>query len=280
MKENILVIGGTGKTGRRVVASLQSLGHNVRIGSRSQTPAFDWNDPTTYAAVLDGMDKAYVVYSPDLAVPGAKEAIQALTAAAKKAQLKKVILLSGKGEQEAEASERIVAASGLNYTLVRASWFNQNFTESFLLEPVLSGHVALPMPHAAIPFVDADDIAEVVVEALLNDELDKQTLEVTGPEKISFESVVQEIAAATGRDIAYQPISLEDFGQGLRNANLPDDYVWLLEYLFREVLGNDENQTISSDFERVTGKRSTSFREFARKVAPSGVWSPQIISPA
>lgn len=279
MKDNILVIGGTGKTGRRVVTSLRALGHHVRIGSRSQTPAFNWDDPSTYAPVLEGMDKAYVVYSPDLAVPGAKDAIRALVRESRKAKLKKVVLLSGKGEREAEACEQIVADSGLPYTLVRASWFNQNFSESFLLEPVLAGHVALPMPDAAIPFVDADDIAEVVVKALLDDTLDGQTLEVTGPEKITFATVVREIARATDREITYQAISLEEYGRALRNARLPDDYVWLLEYLFREVLGNDENQTVSPDFERLTGKQPTSFREYARRVAQTGVWSPKIVSP-
>jgi uncharacterized protein YbjT (DUF2867 family) len=131
MKHNILVAGGTGKTGRRVVEKLQQLNLPVRVGSRSSNPAFDWDDPGTYAQVLKNMDKAYMVYSPDLAVPGAKEAIRAFTIAAKKEGLSKVVLLSGKGEKEAERCEEVVARSGLDYTLVRASWFNQNFSESF-----------------------------------------------------------------------------------------------------------------------------------------------------
>ena len=164
--ENILVIGGTGKTGRRVVESLNNQNHHVRVGSRSSYPPFDWDDPSTYAAALHGMDRAYIVYYPDLAVPGAKEAITTLTEVALKEGLEKVVLLSGKGETEAEACEEIVANSGLNYTLVRASWFNQNFSESFFLEPILAGHVALPMSEIQIPFVDVNDIADVVVKVL------------------------------------------------------------------------------------------------------------------
>ena len=136
MTSNILVIGGTGKTGKRVAQNLTAQGHNVRIGGRNNDPAFDWEDPSTYAQALKDMDRAYIVYYPDLAVPGAKNAIQTLTDAALKSGLEKVVLLSGKGEKEAEACEDIVANSGLNYTVVRASWFNQNFSVSFLLEPL------------------------------------------------------------------------------------------------------------------------------------------------
>ncbi|MEL6656388.1 MAG: NmrA family NAD(P)-binding protein [Bacteroidota bacterium] len=279
MKDKILVIGGTGKTGRRVVNGLQELGHEVRLGSRSSQPAFDWEDPTTFAPALQGMDKAYIVYYPDLAVPGAKEAITTLTETALKEGLEKVVLLSGKGETEAEACEEIVAHSGLRYTLVRASWFNQNFSESFLLEPLLAGHVALPMAEAKIPFVDVNDIAEVVVQALTDDQYDRQTLEVTGPRKITFKEVVDIVAEETGRDISFQPISLEDYKVVMKNAGLPDDYVWLLTYLFSEVLGNDANQVVSKDVDKVLGRPAIDFREFARKTAATGLWDQPVGQP-
>ncbi|MCO6487774.1 MAG: hypothetical protein J5I98_05110 [Phaeodactylibacter sp.] len=96
--------------------------------------AFDWHDPATWPGALAGMDKVYIVYYPHLAVPGAYEAVKGLTEEAKKAVVKKAVLLSGKGEKEAERCEQVVAGSGLDYTLVRASWFNQNFSESFLME--------------------------------------------------------------------------------------------------------------------------------------------------
>lgn len=279
MKDNILVIGGTGKTGRRVAAGLEALGHEVRIGARSAEPSFDWDDPTTFAPALRGMDKAYIVYYPDLAVPGAKEAITTLTETALKEGVEKVVLLSGKGEKEAEACEEIVAHSGLRYTLVRASWFNQNFSESFLLEPILAGHVALPMPNAEIPFVDANDIAEVAVQALTDDQYDGQTLEVTGPRKLTFKQIVETVAAATGRDIQYQPISLDDYKVVMKNVGLPDDYVWLFTYLFSEVLGNADNQVVTNDVEKVLGRKAIDFQEFARKVAATGLWDQPVGQP-
>lgn len=276
MKNNILVIGGTGKTGRRVVAGLTQLGHKVTVGSRKGAPAFDWKDQSTFAPALKGMDRAYIVYYPDLAVLGAKEAISALTAAALKEGLEKVVLLSGKGEAEAEACEEIVANSGLNYTLVRASWFNQNFSEGAFLDFVLAGQVALPMPEAEIPFVDADDIADVVTKVLVDDTYNGETITVTGPGKQTFAQVVGIMERAIGRKIQYIPISIEEFKAGMKAAGLPDSYVWLFGYLFEEVLGNPDNQAVSEDVLRVLGRRATSFEEYAQKTLATGVWNQAV----
>ena len=273
MTQNILVTGGTGKTGSRVTQLLEKLGHNVRVGSRNNTPAFDWENPDSYAQALKGMDRAYIVYYPDLAVPGAKEAISAFANAALKEGLEKVVLLSGKGEVEAEICEQIVADSGLNYTLVRASWFNQNFSESFLLDPLLAGHVALPMAEAKIPFVDTNDIAEVVAKVLLDDSYNGQTITVTGPEKLTFQEVVEIISEASNREIQFQAVSIEEYRKAMEDAGLPPAYVWLFTYLFREVLGNHDNQVISNDVEKVLGRKATHFKTYAQKTAQSGVWN-------
>ena len=273
MKDNILVIGGTGKTGRRVVKGLKELGHHVRAAGRNTSPAFDWNQPETYAGALKDMDRAYIVYYPDLAVPGAKEAIEKLTETALKAGLEKVVLLSGKGETEAEACEDIVANSGLNYTLVRASWFNQNFSEGAFREFVLDGTIALPMPEAEIPFVDANDIADVVTKVLVDDSYNGQTITVTGPVKRTFKELVDIMAEATGKSLHYVPISIDEFKEGMRQAGLPDSYVWLFGYLFKEVLGNPDNQEVSNDVERVLGRKPIDFKVFAQKTAATGVWT-------
>lgn len=276
MKSNILVIGGTGKTGRRVVTGLTQSGHNVKIGSRNSNPAFNWEDVSTYAKALKGIDRAYIVYYPDLAVPGAREAITVLTEAALQEGLEKVVLLSGKGETEAEACEQIVADSGLNYTLVRASWFNQNFSEGAFLDFVLAGHVALPMPKAEIPFVDADDIAEVVTKVLVDDSYNGETITVTGPRKMTFKEVVKAMAQGIGKTIQYQAISIEEFKAGMKAAGLPDSYIWLFGYLFQEVLGNPDNQTISNDVERVLGRPATSFEAYVEKTVATKIWHQEV----
>ncbi len=276
MKNNILVIGGTGKTGRRVVERLNQLNQNVRIGSRNQNPPFEWNEPSNWPAALEGMDKVYIVYYPDLAVPGSKEAIEGIANASKKAGIKKVVLLSGKGEKEAEYCEQIIINSGLNYTIVRASWFNQNFSESFLLDSILEGHVALPMADSKIPFVDTDDIADVVVEALINDEHDGQLYELTGPKAITFKETIEEISRATGRKISFQGISIEEYTKGLEEMNVPADFIWLINYLFTEVFSKVASSEVSFDIQKVLGRPATNFSAYAKNTALTGIWNPKI----
>ena len=275
-QSNILVTGATGKTGRKVVEGLKQQNQNVRLGTRRNDPVFDWDDPATWPNALAGMDKVYIVYYPDLAVPGAFEAIKGLIEEAKKAGVKKVVLLSGKGETEAERCEQVVANSGLDYTLVRASWFNQNFSESFFLEPILTGHAALPMSHVKIPFVDTRDIAEVVVKVLLDDAHNGKTYEITGPRAITFEEAIMEIANQTGKDIKFQAISLATYNSTMTAAGVPSDYIWLIDYLFREVLGNEKNQVVTNDVEKVLGRKATDFKDYVQETAASGVWNQTI----
>lgn len=275
MQNNYLVIGGTGKTGRKVVSNLKEQGFNVRIASRSGTPTFEWEDPSNWSQALNGIDNMYIVFYPDLAVPSAYEAIKRLTEEAKAAGVKKAVLLSGKGEKEAQRCEKLVAASGLEYTLVRASWFNQNFSESFFADPVISGDVALPMPDAKIPFVDTGDIADVVTSALTDDRHNGQTYEVTGPRTLTFGEAVEEISKATGRPITYRPVTLKEYTEGMKVIGLPAEYIWLFEYLFKEVLGNPKNHVVSTDVERVLGRKARDFSEFAVATAKTGVWDPE-----
>lgn len=279
MKNNILVIGGTGKTGRKVVEKLQHMNHPVRIGSRKATPSFDWEKPSTWENALEGIEKVYITFQPDLAVPGALEAIKSLTEQALKCGVKKLVLLSGKGEREAELCEEVVMQSGLDYTIIRASWFSQNFSETFFLDPILAGHVALPKPDAKVPYVDTNDIADVAVEVLLNDKHNGQIYALTGPELWTFEEVITEISAASGREIQFTPISLEEYIKMLGEHQVPSDYIWLINYLFSNVLDAKGNNVISHDIEKVLGRKPTDFRKYVRETVKTGVWNPPVPQP-
>ncbi len=273
MNSNILIIGGTGKTGRRVVEQLKKKDIQPRIGPRQATPSFDWDDKNTWIESLKGIEKMHITYYPDLAVPGAKEAIESLTYLAKELGVKKIVLLSGKGEVEAEACEAIVKNSGVDYTIVRASWFNQNWSESFFLDPILSGEVALPMSNVLIPFVDANDIAEVAATVLLDNDYNGKTIEVTGPELITFKDIIHTISTVTNRNLTFHEITLEQYIEGMRQMQLPEDVIWLIEYLFSNVLTNPNNQKISNDIEQVLGRKARTFLEYAKETAKTEVWS-------
>ncbi|WP_353778726.1 NAD(P)H-binding protein [Winogradskyella sp. 3972H.M.0a.05] len=272
MKKNILVIGGTGKTGKRIVNLLQQLDHNVRVGSRGGHPAFDWHNSEGWSEAVKGMDAIYITYQPDLAVPGALEAIETLVKVSKRNNVKKLVLLSGKGEKEAQLCEQVVIHSGLDYTIVRANWFNQNFSENFLVEGILEGHVALPFSEMKIPFVDANDIAEVAVKALTDDKHNGKIYELTGSEGLTFKEAVAIISEVSGRDIQFTGISITSYVEAMRQQQVPEDFIWLIEYLFTEVLGNPSNSEITQDIKKVLNREPISFRQYAEDAASSGVW--------
>ncbi|WP_433713722.1 NAD(P)H-binding protein [Nocardia sp. CA-084685] len=268
----ILVTGGTGKTGSRVATRLRQAGHLVRIGSRAAELPFDWADRSTWTPALFGVDAVYIAFQPDLAVPGAPEVIRAFTNAAKVNGVRKLVLLSGRGEPEAVACEQLVQGSGLDWTIVRCSFFAQNFSEGAFLEYVLAGEVALPNGDVPEPFVHADDIADVAVAALTEDGHSGELYELTGPRSLTFAEAVAEIASATGRDVAFIPISRTDFVATLTEYQLPADVVSLLDYLFGTVLDGRNSKT-ADGVQRALGRDPKDFRDYADETAATGIWN-------
>lgn len=269
--KKILVLGGTGKTGNRIAQRLARLGWPVRIGSRSNEPAFEWQDPATWKPVLHDVDAVYITFQPDLAVPGAVDTIRLFTEAAVAGGAQKLVLLSGRGETAAQACEQVVMQSGVDWTILRASWFNQNFSESYLVEPVLAGYVALPVGAVGEPFIDADDIADVAVAALTETGHTRQLYELTGPRLLTFAEAVSEIAGATGRSIQYEPISMAAYTADLTTHGVPADYVSLLTYLLTEVL-DGRNASLADGVERALGRKPTDFADYVRRTAATGIW--------
>jgi uncharacterized protein YbjT (DUF2867 family) len=269
--DTTLVLGGTGKTGRRVVERLQAQGMPVRIGSRSGQPPFDWEDPETWAPAVQGVSSVYISYYPDLAVPGAVEATGSFARLAVEHGVPRLVLLAGRGEAEAEQAERAVRDSGADLTIVRATWFMQNFSEDYMIEHILAGAIALPAGDTPEPFVDADDIADVAVAALIDDKHIGQLYELTGPRLLTFADAAAEISNAVGRDIPYVPVSLEEHAAVAAEQGVPAEVIELLTYLFSEVL-DGRNAHVTDGVQRALGREPRDFREFAREAAATGVW--------
>ena len=268
-----LVLGGTGKTGRRIVQRLQAAGRPVRVGTPSATPPFDWTDEATWPAALDGVGSVYVTYYPDLAVPGAAEAVAAFADLAVARGVRRLVLLSGRGEAGARRGEQALQQSGADWTIVRSAFMAQNFSESFFLEPVRAAEVAFPAAEdLAEPFIDADDIADVAVAALTGDGHVGQLYEVTGPRLLGWAQAVAEIAAAAGRPIRYLPVSLEEYASLLIENQVPADYVKMLTDVFTEVL-DGRNAYLSDGVRRALGREPRDFADYARAAAATGVWS-------
>ncbi len=269
--ETTLVLGGSGKTGRRVAERLMARGRPIRIGSRSGSPPFDWEDRATWTPALLGIGSVYVTYYPDLAVPGAAEKVGAFARLAVPQGARRLVLLSGRGEEGAMLSEQEVRASGTEWTILRSSWFSQNFSEGAFREQVQSGEVALPRSDIPEPFVDADDIAEIAVAALTENGHAGQLYELTGPRLLTFAEAVAEISQAAGREIRCLPISVEEFTAMLCANDVPADFVQLLSYLFTEVM-DGRNAHLTDGVQRALGRAPRDFRDYARAAAASGVW--------
>jgi uncharacterized protein YbjT (DUF2867 family) len=267
-----LVLGGTGKTGRRVAQRLATLGWPVRIGSRSADPPFDWEDPATWASALRGVRAVYISYYPDLAVPGAPETVRSFAELALGQGVRRLVLLSGRGEEGAERGERAVQETGADLTVLRSTWFMQNFSEDYMLDHVLSGVVALPAGDTPEPFVDAEDIADVAVAALTDERHIGELYELTGPRLLTFTDAVGEIAKATGRDLRYQPVSHDDHEAALREQGVPPEVIELLTYLFSDVL-DGRNAHVTDGVERALGRPPRDFADYARATAATGVWN-------
>ena len=271
-EDTTLVLGGTGKTGRRVAERLVALGVPVRIGSRSGEPPFDWEKPETWAPALDGVKSVYISYYPDLAVPGAVDVVGSFARLAVKEGVPRLVLLAGRGEVEAELAEQAVRDSGADVTIVRATWFMQNFSEDYMIEHVLAGAIALPAGDTPDPFVDADDIADVAVAALTDDRHVGRLYELTGPRLLTFAEAAEEISNATGRDIPYAPVSLEEHAAVAAEQGVPVEVIDLLTYLFSEVL-DGRNAHVTDGVQQALGREPRDFREYARDAAATGVWN-------
>lgn len=269
-----LVLGGTGKTGSRIVHRLTARDLPVRIGSRAGGLPFDWERPDTWAPALDGVGAAYISYQPDLAVPEAPDAIAEFAELAMKSGIRRLVLLSGRGEEAAEDSEKYLIDSGADWTILRCSWFNQNFSEGFLLDPVRAGDVVLPAANVPEPFVDTDDIADAAVAALTDDRHVGRLYELTGPRLLTFADAVAEIARAADREIQFATVPTSEYAAALTEMGVPEDVNRLITYLFDTVL-DGRNSYVTDGVRQALGRPARDFADYARTTAQSGIWGAE-----
>lgn len=255
----VLVLGSTGSTGRRVADQLRSRDVAVRAASRSGPDVFDWTRPDTWAAALDGITAIYVM-APD-GVP----VDPAFITQATKAGVERLVLLSTMhpeeiGDDRLIAAESTVRSSGVEWTIVRAHWFNQNFDEGFFLPAIQAGRLVVPLADQRQAFVDATDLAAVAVEALLGDAHHTQTYEVTGPEALTFAEACAIISTATRRHIQYD---------GTPEAYLatPGATEESLNFFLNQLPLGDSVPT--DTVQRLTGRPATPFQAYAEAAAPA-----------
>jgi len=270
-KLETLIVGGAGKTGRRVEQRLRALGVTCHLASRSSARRFDWNDEQTWAGALQGVRAVYVTYYPDLAAPGAAEKVGKLSRLAAASGVERLVLLSGRGEHQVWPAERALREAGVPFTIVRCAWFCQNFSEGHFLYDVLGGTLEFPAGEVREPFVDLDDVADVVTAALTDPRHEGQIYDLTGPRLLTFAEAMAEISKASGRPVSYRSIEKSAYATALAQV-MPAEEVDFLVDLFAQVL-DGHNALLTDGVARALGRKPRDFSEFARDAARAGAWA-------
>ncbi|MER5936170.1 NAD(P)H-binding protein [Streptomyces sp. NPDC001928] len=266
----VVVTGASGRVGSRVAQAASAAGLTVREASRAR--GFDWEDPTTWAETLRDADAAYLMYPSDIGAPAAAEGIGALAREAVGLGVRRLVLLSARGEDQALPAEEALKSSGAHWTVVRAAWFAQNLSEGPLVEGMAHGELVFPAGEVTEPFIDVRDIADVVTAALTSDEgYAGRTLELTGPRLLSWREAVAEISAATGSTITYTPVPTRAYGEALAGFGVPPEEVELLVDVF-ETLMDGRNAHVTDGVREVLGRAPRDFTDFAREAAAAGAW--------
>lgn len=269
-KMTVVVTGASGRTGSRVAQAARAAGLTVRAASRAR--GFDWEDPTTWAEILRGADAAYLMYPSDVGTPAATEGIGALAREAVGIGVRRLVLLSARGEEQARATEEALQSSGADWTIVRAAWFAQNFSEGPLLDELRGGGLVFPAGEVREPFIDVRDIADVVVTALTSgDRYVRRAVEITGPRLLSFRDAVAEISEATGTKLTYTPVPARAYGEALTGFGVPSEEAEFLVEVFGGLL-DGRNARLTDGVREVLGRAPRDFTDFAREAAAAGTW--------
>ncbi|WP_229925790.1 NmrA family NAD(P)-binding protein [Streptomyces longispororuber] len=273
----VLVTGATGRTGSPDGRAARAAGLTVRAASRAGSGCggvrFDWHDPATWDAALRGADAAYLTYFPDVGAPGAADAVGALARRAAELGVRHLVLLSARGEPQADATERALAAAGARrWTVVRSAWFAQNFSEGPLVDGLRAGQLVFPAGEVLEPFVDVRDVADVVVAVLTaGDRYAGQIIEVSGDRLLSFRDAVEDIAAATGRALTYVPVEPRAYGTALRAFGIPESEVEFLIDLFETNL-DGRNAYVSDGVRQILGRPPRLFSTYTQETAETTTW--------
>ncbi|MFF0160468.1 NAD(P)H-binding protein [Streptomyces sp. NPDC005263] len=274
-----LVIGATGTTGSRTAAQLTAAGHQVKAASRHATPVpgaeavpFDWYDPTTYSAALDGVDRVYLI--PPLGDPDPAATMLPFLRQARTAGTHRAVLLSAsaisEGGPAVGAVHQALPQLFEQWAVLRPSWFMQNFTgtHAHALSIRENGTIWTATGSGRVGFVDAEDIAAVAVRALTDEHAPDTDLVLTGPEALSYDDVATIITEVTGRPVVHRHLSYEQMRDRL-TAVVPAQFAAMLAGMDRAIAEGAEDRTTDT-VQGLTGRPARTFRAFLERETRCG----------
>jgi len=270
----VLVTGGTGKTGRRVAEQLSAAGADVRVASRGGPQPFDWSNPDTWGAALEGVSAVYLVPPP--AAGDASATMIALVQAAMARGARCFVLLSGspifEGGPGVGQTHLWLRENAADWAVLRPSWFMQNFTEGQHLAAIREeGAIYSATEDGRIPFIDADDIAASAVAALTAPAPLNRDFILTGPEPISYDEVARHMSEAAGGPITHRRVSAEDLAAWYRSIGRPALLAQMMGMMDTMIAGGAEDRVTGAVLE-LTGRPPKDFSAFAK--ANGALWAP------
>lgn len=263
----ILVTGGTGTTGSRVARGINQARAGARIASRNAAaPAqvrFDWADPTTHQPALSGVEAVYLVAPVGLTDPG--PLVQPFLDTAATAGVRRLVLLSSSAVEESAQPglgdlHRRVRASGLEWAVLRPSWFMQNFTGQHAAS-VAAGEVVSATGVGRVGLIDAADIAAVAVRALLDEPPYNTDLVLTGPQALDYAEIAEALSRAHGHRVVHRPLTPAALSQHLTSLGIPPEWADVLATLDDDI-SRGEQDFITSTVLDVTGRPPRSFTDY------------------
>jgi uncharacterized protein YbjT (DUF2867 family) len=273
--DTTLVLGASGKTGRRVLARLRLRGVPVRAASRSSATRFDWADPRSWARALEGVRAVYMIppRTPGLA--------QEFVSRAEAAGVQHLVLLSGRGIEakgpgafgaDMRAAEDAVRASAMGWTILRSSNFAQNFDEDVFHAPLVAGELVLPVGPVPEPFIDIEDVADVAAAVLADPKRHTgRVYELSGPRAITFAEAVELISRASGRPIAFRQVTSSEYVSGLVEQGLSFEDAEEVAQMF-VLMSHGPLSTTSADVPSLLGRAARSFEDYVTRAAAAGAW--------
>lgn len=263
-----LVLGATGKTGRRVVERLRAADRTVRAASRSSAVRFDWADPATWDEAVAGVSAVYLVAPTE---PGpAPKFVQTAVAAG----VGRFVALSGRAADtwgdspfglDMLSAEAAVRASGVDWSILRATNFNQNFDEDVFHEPILAGELALPTEGIVEAFVDVEDVADVAVALLTEPGHAGETYELSGPRALTFREATEQIARASGRPVRYTDLTSDEYVAAMVAQGFSAEDAGYLVEMFA-LMRRGAFGAPTDDVRRVLGRAPRTFESYVDKV--------------
>lgn len=271
MPETILVTGGTGKTGSRIVAQLRAKGLFPHVGTRTPRDQddvrFDWRDATTFDAAFSGIEAVYLVAPTDTV--DSLETMRVGLETALSAGIQRFVLLSSSLLEEGGPMMGAVHAwlrdNAPEWSALRPSWFMQNFSELHHRDTI-RGQSAIftATDDGRVGFIDARDIANCATAVLTAPYITNTDYILTGPEAITYDKVAEVMSHLLGRQITHHRLTVDDLAERHRNNGLTTEYAATLAALDGAIAAGSEDR-VTGYVLRLTGREPTSLSEFVEQ---------------